>query len=201
MAAALLALSSGILNIHIDTASPLQDLAIDKLSQFIHVMLVLVGLTLLAKEEWKSIYLSRGKLVPGIVFGLVSFAVFAVIAVVTQAGSGDLVSSLFTSVPWLLLFIFANSIMEELWFRAIFLRKYERLIGGNAVIIVTAAVFGASHLFATYDFPGGGIVFGVVVFCLGIVGANTMIKYDSLVGPVLFHAAYDLVVIVPVLNS
>ncbi len=68
-------------------------------------------------------------------------------------------------------------------------------------ILVTAAVFGASHINATYDFPGGGFVFGIVVFGLGFAGADSMSKTESLIGPVLFHAGYDLMIIVPIINS
>jgi membrane protease YdiL (CAAX protease family) len=64
-----------------------------------------------------------------------------------------------------------------------------------------SAVFGISHVNATYEFPGGGIVFGIVVFILGVVGAYSMYKTDSLIAPILFHAGYDLTIIVPVLNS
>jgi membrane protease YdiL (CAAX protease family) len=45
------------------------------------------------------------------------------------------------------------------------------------------------------------MVFGMIVFVLGLVGAYAMLKDDSLIGPVLFHAGYDLLVIIPVLNS
>ena len=91
--------------------------------------------------------------------------------------------------------------MEELWFRGIFLKNYKKIVGRNAAILVTAIVFGASHINATYDFPGGGIIFGFVVFILGVIGAYAMLKDDSLIGPILFHAGYDLLVIVPILNS
>jgi membrane protease YdiL (CAAX protease family) len=76
------------------------------------------------------------------------------------------------------------------------------VLGGAAVaIIVTALVFGASHVNATYDFPGGGVIFGLVVFGLGLVGAYSMFKEDGLIGPVLFHAGYDLLVMRSVLSS
>jgi len=158
-------------------------------------------LTLIAKDDLKSIFIGKGRLKQGLAFGLVSFAGFAVIALAMQSNSSDFFSSLPVAIPWLLLFVFANAIMEELWFRAIFLRKYETIIGRNAAIIVTAIIFGASHVNATYDFPGGGFVFGLVVFGLGLVGAYSMFKHDGLIGPVLFHSGYDLLVIVPILNS
>ena len=40
-----------------------------------------------------------------------------------------------------------------------------------------------------------------MVFGLGLVGAHAMLKDDSLIGAVLFHAGYDLLVIVPILDS
>ena len=70
-----------------------------------------------------------------------------------------------------------------------------------AAILVTSVVFGASHINATYEFPGGGVVFGITVFVLGVVSAYVTFKTDSLLGAVLFHAGYDLTIIVPVLNS
>ena len=199
--AALLFLSTGILNLHRSTMPPLQNLAMDKLSQFLHIVPVILGLTLIAKDDLKSIFIAGGRLKQGLVFGLVSFAGFAAIALAMQSNSSDFSSSLPAAIPWVLLFIFANAIMEELWFRAIFLRKFETIIGRNAAIIVTAIAFGASHVSATYVFPGGGFVFGLVVFGLGLVGAYSMFKDDGLIGPVLFHAGYDLLVIIPVLDS
>lgn len=199
--AALLFLSTGILNLQRSTMPPLQNLAMDKFSQFLHVVPVILALTLIAKDDLKSIFVRKGRLKQGLVFGLVSFAGFAAIALAMPSSSSDHFSSLPAAIPWVLLFIFANAIMEELWFRAIFLRKFETIIGRNAAIIVTAIIFGASHVNATYDFPGGGFVFGLVVFGLGLVGAYSMFKDDGLIGPVLFHAGYDLLVIIPILDS
>jgi membrane protease YdiL (CAAX protease family) len=199
--AALLFLSTGILNLQRSTMPPLQNLALDKFSQFLHVVPVIVLLTLLAKGNLKSIFIGIGKLKQGLAFGLISFVSFAVIALVMGVQSSGFFSSLKDAVPLLLLFIFSNAIMEELWFRGIFLKNYESIMGRTAAITVTAIVFGASHVNATYEFPGGGFVFGLVVFVLGLIGAHAMSKYDSLIGPVLFHAGYDLLVIIPVLNT
>jgi membrane protease YdiL (CAAX protease family) len=199
--AGVLFMNTGVLNLHRDTMEPMQFIAVDKLSQFLHVVPVIVGLTLLARDDLQSVFIGPGRLKRGLTFGLVSFAAFAVIAVVTQPDPAEFLSSLSAQVHWTLLFIFANAIMEELWFRAIFLKKYETLIGRDPAILVTALVFGASHVNATYDFPGGGVVFGLVVFGLGLVGAYAMFKEDGLIGPVLFHAGYDLVVIGSVLSS
>jgi membrane protease YdiL (CAAX protease family) len=155
----------------------------------------------LAKKDLKSIFIGMGRLKRGLRFGLVSFVSFAVIALATGKQSNDFFPSLWKAIPLLMLFVFSNAIMEELWFRGIFLRNYEPIVGKHAAIIVTAIIFGLSHVNATYEFPGGGIVFGFVVFGLGLVGAYAMYKDESIIGPVLFHAGNDLLVIIPVLNS
>jgi len=194
-------LSTGILDIPRSEANPAQFIALDKVSQFTHVVLPIVILTLLARQDLKSIFLSKGNIRRGLIFGLVSLVVFALISFVILRGSGEYLAKIKSSLLWLLLFVFANSLMEELWFRGIFLKKLEPFIGVNLSVIVTSIAFGASHVSATYAFPGGGLVFGVVVFFLGVVGAYSMFKTDSVIGAVLFHAGYDLLVLIPILES
>ena len=194
-------LSTGILDIPRSGTNPVQFIALDKVSQFIHVVLPIVVLTLLARQDLKSIFLSKGNLRRGLTFGLVSFVVFALISFVILRESGEYLEKIKSSLLWLLLFVFANALMEELWFRGIFLKRLEPFIGVNLSVIVTSIAFGASHVSATYAFPGGGIVFGAVVFALGVIGAYSMYKTDSVIGAVLFHAGYDLLVLIPILES
>lgn len=198
---ALVALRAGFLNLPAKSASPVKEIAIDKLSQFLHIVPVILVMTLLAGRSLGEIFLQTGQLKQGLIFGLISFAAFAVIGYFVAAGTSDLVRSLTKAVPWVLLFVLANATMEELWFRGIFLNVFDPLVGKWGAILATSLVFGLSHINATYDFPGGGIVFGVVVFLLGVAGAYTMYQYDSAIGPILFHAGYDLLIIVPVINS
>lgn len=198
---ALLFLSTGLLELRRGALSPLQNLALDKVSQFLHVAPVIVALTLVAKDDLKSIFIARGNLKAGLIFGGVSFLTWAVLGFLLQGGASGFPQVNASAILLLLVFVFANAIMEELWFRAIFLKRYEGIIGRLAAILITSVAFGASHVNATYEFPGGGVVFGIVVFILGVVGAYSMYKTDSLIGPVLFHAGYDLMIIVPILNS
>ena len=194
-------LSTGALDIPRSEANPAQFIALDKVSQFAHVVLPIVVFTLLAKQDLKSIFIGKGNLRRGLIFGLVSLAVFALISFIILRGSGEYLTKIKSSLLWLLLFVFANSVMEELWFRGIFLKRLEPLIGVKLSVIVTSIAFGASHVSATYAFPGGGLVFGVVVFALGAIGAYSMYKTESVIGAVLFHAGYDLLVLIPILES
>jgi membrane protease YdiL (CAAX protease family) len=198
---ALVVLKAGYFNLPIKAGNPLQEIALDKASQFLHIVPVILVMTLLARQKLGSIFLQTGQLKQGLIFGIVSFVGFAAFAYLINRGNAEFLRQLIKGLPWLLLFVFANSIMEELWFRGIFLNKFVPLVGRNGAIIITALLFGFSHINATYDFPGGGFVFGLVVFGLGAVGAHAMLKDNSLIGPVLFHAGYDLVIILPILNS
>jgi membrane protease YdiL (CAAX protease family) len=194
-------LGTGLLNLQQPTMPPLQNLAIDKFSQFLHIVPVIIGLTLISGENLKSIFIKKGNLKRGLVFGLVSFICFGAAGLFIQWESREIFTSIKGAIPLLLLFVFSNAIMEELWFRGIFLKHYDKLVGRYAAILVTSLLFGLSHINATYEFPGGGIIFGLVVFGLGLIGAHSMFKEDGLIGPVLFHAGYDLMIMVSVLNS
>lgn len=198
---ALVVLKAGFFNLSIKAANQLQEIAIDKASQFLHIVPVILLMTLLARKDLGSIFLQTGQLKQGLTFGMISFISFAVLSYLINRGNADFLQLVFKNIPWLLLFVLANSIMEEFWFRAIFLKPFDTLVGRTAAIFITALVFGLSHINATYEFPGGGVVFGIVVFTLGAIGAYAMLKDQSLIGPVLFHAGYDLLIILPVINS
>ena len=131
-------LNIGLLYIHLSNIDVVQFIAIDKLSQFLHIVPVVIVLSLLGKYDFESIFLTRGTLKEGLSFGLISFISFTVIALFLFRQYPDFFNRLLTSSPWLLLFIFANSIMEELWFRAIFINKFAEVIGPTASILVTS---------------------------------------------------------------
>ena len=199
--AALLFLNTGLLNIGPAATDPVQDLARDKALQFLHVVPVLLALTLLAREDLNSIFIARGNLKAGLIFGRLSLLIWAVLATLLQAGADGAPPLNASVTPSIFLYAFSNAFMEELGFRAIFLKKYEVLIGRGAAILVTSAVFATPHLFATYEFSGGRLVFGAIVLALDVVGAYSMYRTDSLIGAVLFHAGYNLTIAVSVLNS
>jgi membrane protease YdiL (CAAX protease family) len=194
-------------------ASMAQEIAIDKLAQCVPVVLSIMLLTRLAGNDLGSIFLKKGDLRWGLRFGLISFAIFAAIfavIAVLQAGApqgegmlatGVPLETIVAAIPWILVFIFANSLMEELWFRGIFLRKLSPFLGAAAAVVVTALVFGIAHLGATYITPIEMFIFPVIAFALGLINGFVMLKTDSIWGSVLFHAGYDLLVIIPILVS
>ena len=193
--------------------SEAQSIAIDKLSQCIPIVLSIILLTRLSGDNLGSIYLKKGNLQQGLKFGFISFGIFTAIFVVIailqshapssegMMASGVSLNIIVSSIPWILVFIFANALMEELWFRGIFLGKLSPLLGSTASVFVTALVFAIPHMGATYIAPIEMFIFPIIVFALGLVNGFVMLKTDSIWGSVLFHAGYDLIVIIPILVS
>lgn len=192
---------------------PALALAIDKLSQAIPVTLTILLLSWLVGDDLASLFIRGGNLAQSLRFGLISFgvwaALFAVIAVL-QANStsstglfagGVPLSQVVAALPWFLIFVFANAWMEELWLRGLFLKKLQPLLGTTATVLVTTLVFALVHIGAEYAAPAERILFTVVVFAVGLVNAWVMLKTESIWGSVLFHAGYDLMVIIPILVS
>jgi len=194
-------------------SSAAQEISVDKLSQCVPVVLSIIVLTKLVGDDLGSIFLKKGDLKEGLQFGLISFgifaAIFAVIAMLQanapasrgMTASGVSLDVVITALPWMLVWAFANALMEELWFRGIFLKQLNPFLGATATIIVTSLVFALPHAGATYISPVEMVVFAIIVFGLGIVNARVMLKTDSVVGSLLFHAGYDLLVIIPVIVS
>ena len=164
-------------------------------------MPLVIVLAMLFGWNWEDLFIARGNLKASLLFGGISFVAWAVVALIIGIQKSNFFTTLWKSLPLVLLFIFSNAIMEELWMRGIFLKHYEPLVGQWAAILLTAFVFAAPHFFANYDFPGGCFVFAPVVFCLGVAGAYVMFKHDSILGAILFHAGYDLMVIVQVMET
>ena len=196
---------------------PLHDpalaLAVDKLSQAIPVVVTIVLLTWLSGGDLSTLFVQGGRLASSLRFGGISFALwallFAVIAVLQAHSTAETglfaggvpLTTVVAALPWFLVFIFANALMEELWFRGVFLNALRPHLSASAAIVVTSLVFALPHAGAQYAAPAERIVFSIVVFALGLVNAWAMLKTDNIWGSVLFHAGYDLMVIIPVLVS
>lgn len=190
-----------------------QFIATDKLSQAVPIVLSIILLTLLAGDDLGSLFLKKGNLHQGLAFGFISFGVwasiFAGIAVAQSTAaptagltaSGLSLDAILSALPWMLVFCFANSFMEELWFRGVSLGRLAPVLGAAPAVVVTAIVFGVSHVAATYVSPAESLLFAAIVVALGLVNAYVMLKTNSIWASVLFHAGYDLMVIIPVLVS
>jgi membrane protease YdiL (CAAX protease family) len=167
-------------------------ITLDKISQFLPIVLSILVLTIIARWDMGSIYIKRGRLKRGLAIGLIIFAVFGAGGITMGLGKGTSLTALISQIPLLLVFCFANASMEELWFRGIFLKKLEPLIGSTSALVLTSIVFAVSHVGATYVAGGEILGFLLTVLALGLGCGYLMQKTDNIWGAILIHAGADL---------
>ena len=158
------------------------------------VVLILLVL-IIAGTRPEAVYLSLGHVPLGLALGLGGFALFAVLSWFQAQSLGISSSILVRSLPWILLFAFANAFMEELWLRALFLRPLVSLVGSIAAVLLTSAVFTLMHIGVTYMPKDERIRFLVILFPLGVAWGFCLHYTGSVIASTLFHAGADLMII------
>jgi membrane protease YdiL (CAAX protease family) len=181
------------------TAQTPAGIAVAKFSQ---ALLTIVGVLVAAKlwgESLASLYIRKGRLILGLSVGLICFSACAVLAS-QQPAIRDLgIVKLVPLLPWILLFVVSNALMEELIFRGLFLGRYEPLVGKWLAILSTALAFALAHMQVSY--AQDILLFLIVTLVLGIAWGWLMQKTGSLWGSVLFHAGADLLIILPIFKT
>lgn len=173
-----------------------------KLAQFLAVVPAILVLTVVARRPWGWIFLQKGRPKRWLIFGLSWFGISAVVITGLALASGIEAAELLSAAPWILAFAALNAVMEELWFRGIFLRPYSAAMGGAQAVVVTALIFAVAHIGATYLASLGELVFLVFgALAIGVVAAWAMRWADALWGSVLFHMGLDLLVVFGLLES
>ena len=173
----------------------------DKLAQFLAVVPVIAVLTRAAGRPWGWIYVQRGRPRRWLTLGLSMLVIGASVISILAIANGITSAALLAAAPWIVAFAALNAVMEELWFRGIFLRACAIGMGGVLAVLVTAIVFGAAHVGATYVSAGQQLLFASLAAGLGIILALAMRWGDSLWGAVLLHVALDLVVVFELVES
>lgn len=167
-------------------------LALAKVFESLLVVSVILILTALWREDLGSLYIKKGRLGLGLFVGFSLLAINTATGIVTGATLGHAGDELIARLPWALLFSLANGLMEELWFRGLFLRRFASVVGVVGSIIVTSVVFTVSHAAASYMNPIEAILFQVIIFPMALLFAYLMYKSDNLWGSVLYHAGSDI---------
>jgi membrane protease YdiL (CAAX protease family) len=108
-------------------------------------------------------------------------------------GTGYSLDKLGPAILWGGVFALCNSLAEEMWVRALFLKKLVALIGGAGAILLTSTWFAALHFLSVAYLPAAVVpIFVINTFTLGLACGILMLKTDSLWGAFLVHAAADL---------
>jgi membrane protease YdiL (CAAX protease family) len=179
----------GWFNLTINTS---QGIAFAKVYEMLMIVVPIIVLTKLSGADLGAIYLRRGNLKWGLSIGALVFFNFASSALLFFATRYTSTDKLGAAVLWGIVFSFANSFMEELWLRGIFLKRFEPLLGTSVSILLTSIVFSLMHIGAVYLTPAAIPFLLANALTLGLACGFLMMKTDSIWGAVLIHAAADL---------
>ena len=176
-----------------------QYLGVEKVFEAILVVVPIILLTKLSRADLGSIYLKRGNLKMGLGIGSLVFIFLGTATFMFAAQRFTSLEALGAAVGWGLVFSFANSFMEELWLRGIFLKRFEPFLKVGGSVLLTSLIFAMLHSFVFYFTPAVIPFFFLNTLSLGLACGYLMMKSDSLWGPVLIHAASDFFLFLAVL--
>jgi len=173
-------------------------IALAKMSDSIIISAVVITGLAIGGFRLKDIYITSGKLIPGLLIGVVSFLILGFLAIKNPEAP---ISTYFikANLAWILIFVLFNGFMEELIFRGIFLKQLNYFIKPFWSILLTAIVFGAAHLQVTYTTEV--LFFAGITLVLGLIWGFLIHYTKSLLASVLFHAGADLLIIIPIYAS
>jgi len=175
-----------------------QGIALAKLSDSLIISTVLILSFIIGGYKLKSIYLTRGRLIPGLIIGILIFMVLGYLALNNPQAKME-PGFLRKNYMWIIVFVFANSFMEELIFRGIFLQKLNIFFKPVWSIILTSVCFAVPHLLVNYS--PNVLFFTGIVFTLGLMCGFAMYHTRSIIAPLFIHAGADLMIIVPIFAS
>lgn len=176
--------------------------ALPKLNEAFIVVSVVIACTLASGNDLHSIYLQKGNLKLGLSVGLIAFVLAAIGSFPMAAlfNAQNLTIRQTTPwIPWILIFVFANALMEETLFRGLFLRKLQPFLGKFLSNLMIASVFTLLHGLATYTVDQ--MIFLAVLFPLALAWGYLMQKTDSVWGSVLFHAGMDIPIMLGIFSN
>ncbi len=182
-----------------DTIS--QGVAIAKVYEMLMIVVPIIVLTKLSGADLGAIHLSRGNLKWGLSVGTLVLFNFAASAFLFFATRFTSMESLGAAIIWGLVFSFVNAFMEELWFRGIFLKQLEPLLGLGGTVLLTSIVFALMHGGATYLTPVAIPFIVANTFTLGLACGYLMMKTNCIWGATLIHAASDLFLFIALLAN
>jgi len=177
--------------IHVPFDTP-RHLALTKVFESSLVVSMILLLTVLWRADLGSLYIKKGRLGLGLFIGFSLLAINTATGIVSGAALGHAGEELMARLPWALLFSLANGLMEELWFRGLFLRRFASVVGVVGSMIVTSVVFTVSHAAASYMNPVEAILFQIILLPMALLFAYLMHKSDSVWGSASYHAGSDV---------
>jgi len=159
------------------------------------IVVPIVVLTKASGSDLSSLFISKSKSWAVLVISIIGFLAIYYLAARNRTeaffpNNGITPSRFLALTPALLVLVLLNGLREELWFRGLFLKKYERFLGPWPPNLLTAIIFTSFHVqvqYALHLLPFLGFT-----FFLGLLFGYLMQRSGSLLGPTLVHAGSDI---------
>jgi membrane protease YdiL (CAAX protease family) len=173
--------------------STVEGVAIAKVAEVLPIVATILVGVWVADKDMALVFLKGGNIRQSIKLGLL-FSPLGLIPFFAIGGLGINVEAglIVTWIPWVFAFSIANSFMEELMIRGLFLRKYSAFFGQTGSLLLTSIVFALFH-FALLEYADFLSVSVIVTFTffLGLSWGYIIQKSNNLLGAVLAHMIAD----------
>jgi hypothetical protein len=176
----------------------------------VSTVLIVVPIILLSKLSGLgpyALYLQRGRLWVGLGIGLGIFFIILELLIISPQGASTLfpvnpnltTEKAISLMPWVVVFVLLNGLREEVWFRGLFLQKYQGFLGNGGANFLQAIIFSLAHISVQYT--PMLLAFLLITFFLGLLWGFLIQKTNSLLIAILFHAAMDIPVILGIFSN
>lgn len=165
---------------------------LEKFSTLIAIVIPILVLTLVSRDKLSSLYIQRGRSRLWIIIGLSTF-IFLVIAGLFLSLQKNSLEKIISIIPWLFGFSVFIGIMEELYFRGLFLKRFEPFLGIHLSIFLTSLMFSIPHMFVRYiSGIEMSLILFLITFLLGMALGYIIYKTKSIWGAIIIHIGCDL---------
>ncbi len=175
-------------------ASTVQGTVAAQLVSTVSIVIPIVILTKRSGMNLDSIFIDHHRVRKGLPIGVFGFVVFYSL---TMTGllqlffpSNISLAKFLSLTPAILALTLSNGLREELWFRGLFLKKYERFLSPSISNLLQACIFASFHL--QVDYTPFLLVFVGITFMLGLWLGYLMRASGSVFGSAVFHAGADI---------
>ncbi len=159
-------------------------------------------LTRLAGMKLETVYVKRGNLRLGLLIGLGTLLNFMTSSLMFNASAYPSLEKFVSAILWGLVFSLFNGFLEELWLRALFLKKLAPVLGVRTSIVLTSLWFGLFHVSGLMYMQPEAVPFYILnTFTFAAAWGYLMHKTDSWIGPGLMHAASDFFLFIVLLSK
>jgi membrane protease YdiL (CAAX protease family) len=177
--------------------------ALAKMYETLLIVIPIIMLTLVSGADLRSLFLRIGNQNYKWGFGvgalvLVNFFT----SVLIFFGTGYELPKLGSAILWGFVFSICNAFSEELWIRALFLKKMTSILGIAGTVLLTSTTFAILHMTSVAYLPAITVpVFLANTFTLGLACGILMMKTDSIWGAYLIHMAADVFLFIATLAA